>query len=407
MEGKLEAAESKIVALQSQSGGFPPFSDKVSKRDGYSPFVGLLGIGKPLARIYKSTDGGCYRTLCTALESYFSEGRRNTGYKVLAVGGCSSDMLNQLWTISAYISKTRKSTLLTGSERLLVNLTSSGGRGNVGLQSTLTLKSVRRKMQVPLQDELWSFLPETRDFAKAWKHVNGKDKRDDRFLEALKAVLHEKPGPACLLIEMAANNMPGGRCPLGSTFLAIQKECRKLGVAIVVDDVMLAVRSGRRLTSMFVPGFQPDGVVIGTKTFGLCALLWNSRSPNSAFTRAAARAPNFSGQETTLQIANDAVRRIQYLETNKVCERLVDVGANGVRLHLDLGGVGAYWLRQPRRGFSTTGSDKIDAMEPYWEWARTMKGGGKRFLPPLDHPSFAAFAATEAKQHALASAARR
>jgi hypothetical protein len=223
-------------------------------------------------------------------------------------------------------------------------------------------------------------------------------------LDALKAVLRKKPNPACLLMEMAANSMPGGRCPLGSTFLAIQEECRKLGVAIIVDDVMLAVRSGRRLTKMFVPGFQPDGIVIGTKTFGLSALLWKSTSRNSTITRAALQAPNFSGQETTLQIANDAVRRIQYMETNKVCEKLVGVGANGVRQQLDLGGVGAYWLRQPLRGSSAADSDNSNAMEPYWEWGRLEREEAKskseavRFLPPLDHYSFVAFAAAEAEK---------
>jgi hypothetical protein len=400
----------------------PPFKDDDSKRDGYSPFVGLMGCGKPLARVYSSRDGGCYNVLCKALEGYLcgaggrnkAGGRRNVVYKVVAIGGCSSDMLNHLWAISGYISKSfRSGNLPAGSMRVL-NLTSSGGRGYVGVHSTQTRKGVRNGLGIPLQEKLWGHLPSTSDFAAAWRSVDGQDGRDSAFLAAFKVALHQEPKPGCLLMEMAANNMPGGKCLLGSTILAIQEECRRLNVAIVVDDVMLAVRCGKRATHMHVDGFQPDGFVIGTKTFGLTALLWrkDGRRSGNPITSAVFAAPNFTGQETTLQTASDTLRRIEYLENNMVCERLVAVGADGVRQKLGLGGVGAYWLRQGRSQPCSSSSEersRSDPLEPYYAWSRSVAGANTkndttsfRVLPPLDHSSFSDFAASSDKKRANA-----
>jgi hypothetical protein len=165
---------------------------------------------------------------------------------------------------------------------------------------------------------------------------------------------------------------------------------------------------------MHVDGFQPDGFVIGTKTFGLTALLWrkDGRGSGNRIASAVFAAPNFTGQETTLQTASNTLRRIEYLENNKVCERLVAVGADGVRQKLGLGGVGAYWLKleQGRSQPCSSGSEdsnRSDPLQPYYAWTRSVGGANKpndnafRVLPPLDHSSFYDFAASSDKKREI------
>ena len=124
-----------------------------------------------------------------------------------------------------------------------------------------------------------------------------------------------------LLIELVtADTMKGFSCAF---LVRLKEDCIKMGILLVVDEVMTALRCGRMFAySYYSPWFKPDYVTVG-KTLLFCGVLSINASPGSL--------QRLDGQVTSATDEMVLIRSHRFLEVvinSQLLSNVLNIGNN-------------------------------------------------------------------------------
>jgi hypothetical protein len=274
--------------------------------------------------------------------------------EVLAMSSCGSDLMNLL----SYWCQA------DGKECL--QLSSAGGRGEVGYNCVMQSKTMRKKRRLSLTENFLDLYPKHDHFMAALQS----DVIHTPLLDYLERKFHAEP-IGIVLLELAPV-YKDTICITGGTLKAILTLCHKHGVALFIDDVMLNVRCGKFFSFEYVKDFMPDGVIIGSKVWGMGCIIG---FPQSAFSKNATWRVNHTGQEVPFCLTERCRAIARYLLKENILSYIRTVGETQRRVQ-GASGLGYFWTNINH--FTIT---SLHLQSFYYQWDFCPE----RVLLPLDY----------------------